>query len=255
VLESEQPTQAQVTPAELTMPLGTEQRFVVYILDQFSAPLDSCENLYRATEVGDHQLVYPCFGMTDTAIVHVLAFDQVNLALGKPATASGAEGDGTSAAKAVDGNLTTRWSSRFQDNEWIAVDLGTCYRLTTVRLLWEAAYATAYDIQLSDDGEQYTTAKSVTGAKGGTQEIDIRRGGEAVEARYVRILCRTRNTGYGSSLWELEVYGSGLCDDPATAVSQPQTPNTVYKFIKDGKIYISRNGIVYTVDGMPCMQP
>lgn len=255
VLETEQPVGVQVQPAEVTMPLGTEQRFVVYLINQFGTATDSCVNNYRATQVGDYQVVYPCFGMTDTALVHVLAFDQVNLALGKPATASGAEGDGTSATKAVDGNLETRWSSRFQDNEWIAVDLGDCYRLKSVRLIWEAAYATSYDIQVSDDGEQYTTVKTVTGATGGTQTVDIRRNGQPVEARYMRVLCKTRNTGYGCSLWEMEVYGESQCESEGTGINQTPSSVGTYKFIKDGKIFISRNGIVYSADGRVLMQP
>lgn len=73
--------------------------------------------------------------------------------------------------------------------------------------------------------------------------------------RYVRLVCHARATGYGSSLYEIEVYGSGRCDDPATAVSRQPSPAAVTKFIKEGQIYILRNGTVYTVDGMRCMQP
>ena len=250
VMESEQPVAAQVQPAEVTMPVGTEQNFTVYILNQFGVPTDSCVNTYLATQTGDFELTYPCYAMTDTALVHVLAFDEVNLALHKPATASGAEGDGTSASKAVDGDLTTRWSSRFRDNEWIAVDLEACYRLTKVRLIWETAYATSYDIELSDDGEHYTLAQSVTGAKGGTQEIDIRSNGQPVAAQFVRVMCKTRNTGYGSSLWELEVYGVSQCDQQETAIEtivNRQSSNR--KFIQDGQLYISHDGIVYSVSG------
>lgn len=251
VLETEMPAQAQVVPAEVTMPLGTTQDFTVYILNQFGTPTDSCVNTYRATQTGDFDLVYPCFEMEDTALVHVLAFDAVNLALNKPATASGAEGAGTSASKAVDGDLTTRWSSRFQDNEWIAVDLGACYRLTKVRLIWEAAYATSYNIEISGDGENYTLAKAVTGAKGGTQEIDIRANGQPVEAQYVRIVCKTRNTGYGSSLWEMEVYGDSQCEQEETGIETPVNPqSTNRKYLYDGQLYISHDGIVYTVSGL-----
>ena len=253
VLETEQPVAAEISPAEVTMPIGTEQTFTVYIVNQFGVASDSCENTYRATAVGDYELVYPCFEMTDTAIVHVLEFGDVNLALHKPASASGAEGDGTSAAKAVDGSMTTRWSSRFLDNEWIAVDLEACYRLTNVRLVWENAYATSFDIELSDDGENYAVVKSVTGATGGTQNIDIRDNGQAVEAQFVRIVCKTRNTGYGSSLWELEVYGEALCENEGTAIENHQSPIVNHKFIRDGQLFISHGGTIYTVSGLVFM--
>ena len=251
VLETEMPAQAQVVPAEVTMPLGTEQDFTVYILNQFGTPTDSCINTYRATQIGDFELVYPCFEKEDTAFVHVLAFDAVNLALNKAATASGAEGAGTSASKAVDGDLTTRWSSRFQDNEWITVDLGACYRLNRVRLIWESAYATSYNIEISGDGENYTLAKAVTGAKGGTQEIDIRANGQPVEAQFVRILCKTRNTGYGASLWELEVYGDAQCEQLETGIGTTvNNKSSNRKYLYDGQLYISHDGIVYTVSGL-----
>lgn len=250
VLESIMATEAQVYPAEVTMPLGTIQRFMVRIVDQFGASTDSCVYDYRATHVGDTALAFSCFGMSDTAYVHVLAFDQVNLALNKPATASGSEGDGTAAAKAFDGNQTTRWSSRFRDNEWLAVNLEDCYLLTSVRLYWENAYATAYDIELSDDGENYTLAKAVTGAEGGVQNIDLRINGEPVPAQYVRILCKQRNTGYGASLWEMEVYGDALCEmpsalDPVTGNLSPVT----HKILRSGHLFILRNGILYDLTG------
>ena len=242
-------------PAEVTLPRGTEQTFVVSILNQFGTVIDTCVSAYRATQVGDFEQSFDCFDMTDTALIHVKTFEEVNLALHKPATASGAEGDNMNASKAVDGDLTTRWSSRFLDNEWIAVDLGTCYLLNLVKLYWENAYATSFDIELSQDGEQYTCVKSVKGAQGGVQSIDIRTDGKAIEAQFVRIVCKTRNTGYGSSLWELEVYGEATCDKQEQAVETvfcPQSSNR--KYLKDGQLFISHDGIVYTVSGLVFMR-
>ena len=255
VLETEQPTAAQVTPKEVTLPLGEEQTFVVSVLNQFGEQLDFCETTYRATQVGDFDYPVECADLSDTAHIHVKEFSDVNLALDKPATASGAEGDGTKAPKAVDGDLTTRWSSRFQDGEWIAVDLEKCYKLTKVKLFWENAYATSFDIEISDDGENYTPVKSVTNAKGGVQEWDIRLNNEAVEAQFVRISCKTRNTGYGVSLWELEVYGEGLCQDIVTDIEHNVASQSLNrKFIKDGQLFISHNGMLFTVSGFVFMR-
>ena len=72
---------------------------------------------------------------------------------GRPATASSIENGGTPAANAVDGNPGTRWSSAFSDPQWIQVDLGADRRpIDQVVLTWEAAYATAFQIQISADG-------------------------------------------------------------------------------------------------------
>jgi hypothetical protein len=105
--------------------------------------------------------------------------------------------------------------------------------------------------------------KSVTDAKGGTQIHEIRVQNEPVEARFVRIFCKTRNTGYGASLWELEVYGENLCDPIITAIEEANfkfqisypfgTIISKFKFIKNGQIYISRNGAIYTIDGRMCV--
>jgi F5/8 type C domain-containing protein len=47
------------------------------------------------------------------------------LSQGKPATASSVESSTYAAAKALDGNSTTRWASaEGHDPEWIRVDLG-----------------------------------------------------------------------------------------------------------------------------------
>ena len=74
-----------------------------------------------------------------------------NLALNRPATASSVEAAGLEAAKAVDGNASTRWSSQFSDPQWIMVDLGTTYAVGRVRLTWEGAYAKAYRVEVSSD--------------------------------------------------------------------------------------------------------
>jgi hypothetical protein len=104
---------------------------------------------------------------------------------------------------AVDGNTGTRWSSEFSDPQWLAVDLGAKADLSRVRLVWEGAYAKEYEIQVSDDGERWTTAKDVSDGQGGVEEHDLTASG-----RYVRIYGTRRSTPWGYSLWELEVYGN-----------------------------------------------
>jgi hypothetical protein len=72
-----------------------------------------------------------------------------NLALNKPATASSVQSPYT-ANLAVDGNTTTRWGAAFTgDPQWIYVDLGATNTVNRVVLIWEAAYADQYQIQVS----------------------------------------------------------------------------------------------------------
>ncbi|KIF69174.1 hypothetical protein HY68_12140 [Streptomyces sp. AcH 505] len=129
-----------------------------------------------------------------------------NVAQGKPATASTFQTDPTggcpcTAADAVDGNLGTRWSSEWADPQWLQVDLGTSTSFNHVQLAWESAYAKGYDIQTSDDGQNWTTVKSVTDGNGNVDDIDVNGTG-----RYVRLLGTARGTGYGYSLYEFGVY-------------------------------------------------
>src|SRR6185295_6855128 len=72
-----------------------------------------------------------------------------NIALGKTATSSSNENAGTTPNLAVDGNGGTRWSSAFSDPQWIQIDLGSTQSICQVKLTWEAAYATAFQIQTS----------------------------------------------------------------------------------------------------------
>src|SRR5258706_2813254 len=93
----------------------------------------------------------------------------VNLALNKPATASSVESGTTlTADKAVDGSTTTRWGSvdPATTAHWIYVDLGASTSISRVVLRWEAAYAKAYQVQVSDDASTWTTVFSTTTGDG-----------------------------------------------------------------------------------------
>jgi len=181
-----------------------------------------------------------------TLVVPALAAEPTLLSQGRPVTASSVESsDYTPAAAAVDGDLGTRWSSVATDDERITVDLGEVSTLDRVELTWEAAYGTAYDVQVSDDGATWTTAAAVTGADGGTDVVDV-----GATGRYLRIQGVDRATGYGYSLWELEVYGTagtdpepspdptdepttdptaepGTCDSANAALDRPVTASSV----------------------------
>ncbi|ACU75494.1 coagulation factor 5/8 type domain protein [Catenulispora acidiphila DSM 44928] len=126
------------------------------------------------------------------------------LSQGKTATASSAENATYPASNAVDGSTTTRWSSAFSDPQWLEVDLGATATIDKVVLNWEAAYATGYQIQTSNDGTTWTSIYSTTTSTGGVQTLTV-----AGSGRYVRMNGTARATPYGYSLWEFQVYGTG----------------------------------------------
>jgi F5/8 type C domain/Ricin-type beta-trefoil lectin domain len=124
-----------------------------------------------------------------------------NLALNQTATASSTENGSFPAADAVDGNTGTRWSSAFSDPQWLEVDLGSSQTICQVTLQWEAAYATAFQIQTSADGTNWTTIYSTSTGTGGTQTLNVTGTG-----RYIRMYGTARATQYGYSLWEFQVF-------------------------------------------------
>lgn len=125
-----------------------------------------------------------------------------NLALNKPAYASSTENSNYPPNYAFDGNLNTRWSSAWSDPQWIYVDLGSVQTISRVKLVWEAAYAKQFQIQVSTDNVNWTTVYSNYNGTGGTNDITF----TPVNARYVKMYAWQRATQYGYSLWEFEVY-------------------------------------------------
>ncbi|MEV6929756.1 discoidin domain-containing protein [Dactylosporangium sp. NPDC051485] len=140
-----------------------------------------------------------------------------NAAQGKTATASSTENAGTPASSAVDGNNGTRWSSAVGDPQWLQVDLGLVQQICGVTLIWETAYATAFQIQTSNDGTNWTQVYSTTSGTGGTQNLSVTGSG-----RYVRMYGTARATQYGYSLWEFQVRVNGA---PSTTNDVPTSPS------------------------------
>jgi hypothetical protein len=121
------------------------------------------------------------------------------------ASASSEEGSHFSPDKAIDGDRESRWSSAHQDKAWFALDLGAMTRIDSVWLYWEHAYAEKYKLQVSNDGENWTTIVTVSDSDGDVDVLD----GLAATTQYVRLECIERGRPiYGNSLLEFEVRGS-----------------------------------------------
>ncbi len=126
-----------------------------------------------------------------------------DLALDQPTTASSTQ-DATDypAIDATDGNPGSRWSSASGDPQWLDVDLGAQQQICSVGILWEAAYASAFQVQVSDDNSAWTTIYSTTTGTGGNQTFPA-----SVTARYIRMNGTARATQFGYSIFEFDVYG------------------------------------------------
>ena len=128
-----------------------------------------------------------------------------DLAMDQPTTASSVQPNtGTDYLPyyATDGDPGTRWSSASSDPQWLEVDLGSPQNICSLGIEWEAAYATAFSLQVSNDNSTWTTVYSTTSGTGGNETFPV-----SVSARYVRMYGTARATQFGYSIFELQVYG------------------------------------------------
>ena len=132
-----------------------------------------------------------------------------NLCYLKPLTATSTESWEYPAAKAVDGNFGTRWSSAFSDPQTITVDLLDVYTLDVIALAWETAYSSEYKLRVSLDGVNWTMLVHETEADGGNDLFY-----PAVDARYIQVEGIERATEWGHSLWEIQAFGELSMSQP-----------------------------------------
>ncbi|MBB5869063.1 beta-glucanase (GH16 family) [Allocatelliglobosispora scoriae] len=170
----------------------------------------------RATAYGYSLWEFQVFGGSTPP-----ACGTANVAQGKEATASSVENAGTPAASAVDGNVGTRWSSAYTVPQWIQIDLGSTQQVCQVVLVWEAAYATAFQVQLSSNATAWTSIYSTTTGTGGTQTLDVSGTG-----RYLRVYITAKATQWGASLWEIQVRTGTVVTSPSSSPSTQPSPST-----------------------------
>lgn len=156
---------------------------------------------------------------------------------GGTVTASGSEGNGSygwTPPKAIDGitsgpsgQNTSRWSSNYADDAWIAVRLAQPTRIDHVAIYWETACAAEYRLQVSTDGTTWVDATATVRPTCGTKDTQTlgAQADPATAYQHVRMqtIKRTAIGGqyYGVSLWELEVWDGA---EPVPAPALPLVP-------------------------------
>lgn len=141
-----------------------------------------------------------------------------NIAKGKTAYAGHVAENGIAAAN--DGNKGTRWGSNGASHyaavgenagDWWYVDLGDFYQVNQIKILFETAAPTDYDLLISNNAASWTVIGTYTTQPktGNTDEnYNVYNFTDKV-GRYVKIFARNgyNNMQYGISIWEFEVYG------------------------------------------------
>ena len=120
-------------------------------------------------------------------------------------TASSIHSQGYLPPAAVDGNAKTRWASRgFQGQpEWLQIDFGEPVKVDQLTIVWEAAYAAEYRIEVSADAKTWQTVHQKTDGRGGTETLK----GLASQGRYLRVLCLKPGQHGLFSIWEVRCFG------------------------------------------------
>jgi len=133
-----------------------------------------------------------------------------NVALRRPVTVSGTENATTTGDKAVDGDMATLWSSAPSFSQTLAVELSAPHDITKVVIYWEGGssnhYASAFNIEASDNGTTWRVIASATGVTDNTSYTIETFTGNKV-AKYVRFVGQgRRSTLY--RIREFEVHGT-----------------------------------------------
>ncbi len=139
-----------------------------------------------------------------TTVANFLGTDGgVNVAKGCSAKGSGKKGE-TDGSKATDGDYATRWSSK-DGNDALEVDLGSVRSVDHALVSWENAFASAYDIELSEDGSNWRCVAKVDHADGGNDLLPF----EPAKARYARLKMRGSGTMWAPSVYEFKLIEAG----------------------------------------------
>lgn len=170
------------------------------------------------------QTVIDNAGVNGASISPVIVGDMA-LSTGKSATASSVYSATYDAAKAVDGNPSTRWAqgSSLPDPSWLQVDLGEQFQLTSTTIIpyLYLGKAMKYRIEYSADGSTWSVFadRTATWTVPGSDSV-----ASSVVGRYVRVTI-TGTQGQGGSLNEFKVYGTPL---PPVSQGKSATASTVY---------------------------
>ena len=124
---------------------------------------------------------------------------------------------------AIDESVDSRWESeQGQDPQSFTLDLGTNRNIKRIDVLWEAASAAEYTIEVSTDGNSYTQVAKVSSSTGARVDSTVLK--QMVNGRYVKINGTARTTQYGYSIRDIAVYGTDNKDVDVTTAKPTTTP-------------------------------
>ena len=149
-----------------------------------------------------------------------IAIANINLAKNKAVIASSSY-TGRLPEHVVDGSSDTYWRS-LNKLDWLRVDLGVATTIAQVNVNWHENYfAKSYEVQLSNDGSNWSTVYNATG-NAGVQALKF----PPATTRYVRLNLKENNKS-SYRIVELEIYSGAApaakrSRETATTIAAPQ---------------------------------
>lgn len=121
---------------------------------------------------------------------------------------SSVEAENLRAELVADGDRSTRWSSAFEDNQWIVIDLREEKEVRSLGVVWNTAAAARYTIETSINGADFEVVETRAGDP--SDQVEEVVFVEPVNAKVIRLLLHERTTGWGFSIHEILVNGESL---------------------------------------------
>ncbi len=141
------------------------------------------------------------------------------------ATASSVQNYRHPAECAFDGDATTRWSSEFRDGEWIEARFDRSVILDTAVIVWEAARAARYVLEVRDESGAWIEAARIMDGRADAL-VDTLAIASPRPAVAVRVRTDSRATGWGNSIFELRLFGRAEGEPPARSLVGWRRPLT-----------------------------
>ena len=140
------------------------------------------------TKYGYSIYEFEVFGFTNVAAK--------NLALNQPATALNSQSSEYLPAMACDGNISTRWSTKYTEYQPLMIDLGSVVSVSRAYVSWENAYANNFELQTASTEAEVTADKWTTIATSAKNDAYFNEIGVTASGRYFRVMAKTGFGGF-----------------------------------------------------------
>jgi hypothetical protein len=136
------------------------------------------------------------------------------------------------------------WQSNGEKGEqWLTVDFQRMKEVGGLVVDWDSSdYAASYDVQFSDDGQEWTTSYQITNGSGGKHAVYL----HDEEGRFLRLAMNRSGKGQGYHCNRLEIKGpefSASVNDFVRALAQQAGPGLYPKAFLDRQSYWTVVGV------------